>query len=170
MKRLAKRRGFEMTDNSVALWAYRDPFQVDASEIRKKSGLSQKDFSYKYGFELRALQEWEQGRRAPDKSSRILLSLIERAPEMIESILQSEGFSQEQPKNDKETAMRTYLGMTQGNSYAFVDLPSEHATTMLNNIASLGWSVGGGHPLMNSPHIPPVSENCIRVWGISWRK
>ena len=162
--------GFEMIDENDNLRTHRDPFQVNVSEIRKMSGLSQKDFSCKYGFELRALQEWEQDRRMPDKSSRILLSLIERMPDMVENILRSKEFSQEKPNSYEEPKMRTYFGMTQGSSYAFIDLPSDNAATMLKNIASLGWSIGGVHPLMKSPHIEPVSKNCIRVWGISWRK
>lgn len=87
---------------------------------------------------------------------------------MREKIQRGEG-SSAKPREKKKGPI-TYLGMTQGNSYAFVDLPSESAATITNNIAALGWSVGGVHPDMNSPDIPPVMENYIRVWGINWLK
>ena len=38
-------------------------------------------FARKYGFALSAVRDWEQGRRRPDRSARILLKIVEREPE-----------------------------------------------------------------------------------------
>jgi len=66
--------------------------------------------------------------------------------------------------------MTGYLGMEPGHSYAFVDLPIDSAPSMLNIMAALGWISGGGHPLMNSPLVPPLTKGFVRVWGVKWSK
>lgn len=42
------------------------PEDVDVRTVREKSGLSQSDFAFRYGFNPRTLQEWEQGRSRPE--------------------------------------------------------------------------------------------------------
>jgi putative transcriptional regulator len=56
----------------------------DVRAIRRKLGLSQSRFASRFGFSLRAVQEWEQGRAIPDRPARILLRLIERLPKAVE--------------------------------------------------------------------------------------
>ena len=46
-------------------------------------GLSQEAFARKYGFALSAVRDWEQGRRRPERSARILLKIVEREPEAV---------------------------------------------------------------------------------------
>ena len=41
------------------------PDEIDIQSVREKSGLSQSQFAERYGFNLRTLQEWEQGRARP---------------------------------------------------------------------------------------------------------
>ena len=45
--------------------------------------LSRQEFADRFGLDARALQEWEQGRRVPDRAARILLAVIEREPEAV---------------------------------------------------------------------------------------
>ncbi|WP_143455954.1 helix-turn-helix domain-containing protein [Novacetimonas hansenii] len=152
----------------IKVW--KDPFDIDAAVVRKLTGLSQRDFANRYGFSLRTLQEWEQGRGKPDKSSRTLLGLIAVAPQELERAFRKMSIQQqnaEQPKK-ANSLPKTYFGMTQGESYAFADLPSDQADIMIKNLSALGWSLGGGHPLMNSENLPPLSDGCIRIWGINW--
>lgn len=59
---------------------YHIPDTVDVKAVREKSGLSQSEFARKYGLNVRALQEWEQGRRAPEPAVRAYLLVIERNP------------------------------------------------------------------------------------------
>lgn len=63
------------------------PESIDVRAVRARFGLSQDKFALRFGFDLRALQDWEQGRRAPDRSTRVLLRVIEREPEAVERAL-----------------------------------------------------------------------------------
>jgi putative transcriptional regulator len=65
------------------------PKSVDVAAIRRQLGLSQRDFANRYGFSVRALQDWEQNRRVPERSARILLKVIERSPQVVEEVLES---------------------------------------------------------------------------------
>lgn len=68
-------------------YEYTPPATVDVARIRKKLGFSQKEFADHYGFAVSALREWEQGRRNPERSTRILLALIAENPKMVEKTL-----------------------------------------------------------------------------------
>ncbi len=60
------------------------PNVPDVRALRRKLGLSQAQFASKFGFGLRTLQEWEQGRALPDRPARILLRVIEKSPKTVE--------------------------------------------------------------------------------------
>ncbi len=59
------------------------PEKVDVKRIRKRLGLSQESFAATYGFALSAVRDWEQGRRRPERSARILLKIVEKEPEAV---------------------------------------------------------------------------------------
>jgi len=59
------------------------PKKIDVRRIRTNLGLSQEAFALKYGFALSAVREWEQGRRQPARSTRILLKIVEKEPEAV---------------------------------------------------------------------------------------
>jgi putative transcriptional regulator len=63
------------------------PEKVDVKKIRKRLGLSQETFAAKYGFTLSAVRDWEQGRRRPERSARILLKIVEKEPEAVSRAL-----------------------------------------------------------------------------------
>jgi putative transcriptional regulator len=50
-------------------------------EMRAKLGLTQEQFALRFGFDLDALQNWEQGRRKPDRAISAYLRVIVRDPE-----------------------------------------------------------------------------------------
>jgi putative transcriptional regulator len=54
------------------------PNQIDVKRIRTKAGMSQAEFALAFCINPRTLQEWEQGRRKPDGTSRAYLSVIAR--------------------------------------------------------------------------------------------
>lgn len=60
---------------------------IDVTSIRKKFDLSQSEFSKMFGFSLRTLQQWEQGRRRPQGAARVLLKVIDYAPEVVDKAL-----------------------------------------------------------------------------------
>ena len=59
------------------------PAKVDVRKIRARLGLSQEAFAETYGFALSAVRDWEQGRRTPERSARILLKIVEKEPEAV---------------------------------------------------------------------------------------
>lgn len=63
------------------------PDEVDVAAIRKRLGYSQSQFSRRFGFSIDALQDWEQHRRTPDRTARILLKVIDREPGAVSRAL-----------------------------------------------------------------------------------
>jgi putative transcriptional regulator len=59
------------------------PTRVNVKRIRTRLGLSQESFAQTYGFALSAVRDWEQGRRQPERSARILLKIVEKEPEAV---------------------------------------------------------------------------------------
>jgi len=59
------------------------PARVNVKKIRTRLGLSQESFAQTYGFALSAVRDWEQGRRQPERSARILLKVVEKEPEAV---------------------------------------------------------------------------------------
>jgi putative transcriptional regulator len=52
------------------------PDEVDVKRIRTKAGMSQAEFARLFCINPRTLQEWEQGRRKPDATTRAYLAVI----------------------------------------------------------------------------------------------
>jgi putative transcriptional regulator len=59
------------------------PARVNVKKIRTKLGMSQESFAQTYGFALSAVRDWEQGRRQPERSARILLKVVEKEPDAV---------------------------------------------------------------------------------------
>ncbi len=53
------------------------------SEIRARHRLSQRDFADALGFDVRTLQNWEQGRNTPDRAVLLLAALFDRDPDSV---------------------------------------------------------------------------------------
>src|ERR1700736_6002653 len=56
---------------------------LDIKRIRESQKLSQPEFAILYGLELDTLRNWEQGRNIPDRSTMVLLKVIERCPDAV---------------------------------------------------------------------------------------
>ncbi len=52
------------------------PDEVDVTQIRKEARMSQAEFALAFCINPRTLQEWEQGRRKPDATTRAYLAVI----------------------------------------------------------------------------------------------
>ena len=57
--------------------------ELRAHLLREKLGLSQSDFAALFGFSVRSLQDWEQGRRRPEIPIRAYLAVIQRDPQAV---------------------------------------------------------------------------------------
>ncbi len=60
-----------------------DPAADRILALRKRLRLSRQKFADRFGLDARALQDWEQGRRVPDRAARVLLTVIDRDPEAV---------------------------------------------------------------------------------------
>jgi putative transcriptional regulator len=63
------------------------PEEIDVKAIRQKLGLSQQAFALHFGFTPAAVRDWEQRRRQPEQAARVLLMLIDEAPQTVERVL-----------------------------------------------------------------------------------
>lgn len=60
-----------------------EPGPVDVAAIRKRIGMTQKQFAARFGFPLATLRHWEHGDRKPRGSARVLLNVIARNPKAV---------------------------------------------------------------------------------------
>ena len=65
----------------------RVPAEVNVRAIRARTKLSQAKFAARFGLDARALQDWEQRRRKPDRATRVLMMVIDKNPEAVERAL-----------------------------------------------------------------------------------
>jgi putative transcriptional regulator len=65
------------------------PDEVDVKRIRIKAGMSQSEFARAFCINPRTLQEWEQGRRKPDATTRAYLAVIAKNREAVLDALAS---------------------------------------------------------------------------------
>ncbi len=65
------------------------PDEVDVGRIRRMAGMSQAEFARAFCINPRTLQEWEQGRRKPDATTRAYLAVIAKNREAVLDALAS---------------------------------------------------------------------------------
>jgi DNA-binding XRE family transcriptional regulator len=63
------------------------PVTVDVRKLRERLGLTQEQFSLRFGLELDAVRNWEYGRREPDAAARSYLTVIDKDPEAVQEAL-----------------------------------------------------------------------------------
>jgi putative transcriptional regulator len=63
------------------------PPPVDVAALRARMDLSQAAFAREFGLDVTAVQAWEQGRRRPDRTARILLAIIAKEPGAVRRAL-----------------------------------------------------------------------------------
>jgi len=67
------------------------PDRIDVAAIRQRTGLSQPAFANRVGVTVATVRNWEQGRRSPAGPARVLLTLLERNPRIVEEVLGRSG-------------------------------------------------------------------------------
>ena len=82
--------GFERDDDAAGFeWKGATPVlrpsALDTRALRRQFGMTREIFAKTFGLDLRAIEAWEQGRRVPDRSARILLTVIAEAPEVVKT-------------------------------------------------------------------------------------
>jgi putative transcriptional regulator len=56
---------------------------IEIKRIRKRMGLTQKDFATVLGTSVSGLRKWEQAQRQPQGSARTLLKVMDKEPEAV---------------------------------------------------------------------------------------
>src|SRR5690348_16995719 len=65
------------------------PTVIDVRLIRTKLGMTQEEFSARFGFSINTLRHWKQGKRQPEGPTRAYLLVIARAPKAVQKALQA---------------------------------------------------------------------------------
>ena len=60
---------------------------IDVRQVRAATKLTRARFAERFGLDSRTVEQWEQGRRKPDKSSETYLRLIEQAPDTVADLV-----------------------------------------------------------------------------------
>lgn len=60
-----------------------DPTAERVLALRKRLRLSRQKFAERFGLDVRAVQDWEQGRRVPNRAARVLLTVINHDPDTV---------------------------------------------------------------------------------------
>lgn len=68
---------------------FKPSIALEVRKIRAATGLSRAEFCKRYALDVRAMQDWEQGRRRPDRAARAYLTVIARKPKAVEEALAS---------------------------------------------------------------------------------
>lgn len=63
------------------------PEEINVKTIRESLNMTQLEFAEHFGFSIRTLQEWEQGRRVPSGVAKNFLVLLKRNPDMVRKTL-----------------------------------------------------------------------------------
>jgi DNA-binding transcriptional regulator YiaG len=70
--------------------------EIDIRAIRMAAGnLTQAEFAERFGFSRGAVRDWEQGRKAPDRSTQEYLKVIAEAPRVVERARAGDGVMKE---------------------------------------------------------------------------
>lgn len=63
------------------------PERIDVRHIREQFHMSQAQFAEEFGFSVRTLQEWEQGRSIPRGVSKHFLVVLQKEPDAVRRAL-----------------------------------------------------------------------------------
>ena len=78
---------FAKGEAKEALYRVHIPEEIDVKKIRKKFHMSQAQFARHFGFSVRTLQEWEQGRSVPRGVAKHFLVVLHGEPEAVRRAL-----------------------------------------------------------------------------------
>jgi putative transcriptional regulator len=153
-----------MTDEEVERAALDDPDAQPLSEdqlarafrpgaltsLRKRLRLSQAEFAKQFMLNLRTLQDWEQGRRAPENIARAYLRVIEWNPETVRAALRP---TQRTPRNTSAVS-----GIDAAQTSISVFLKEVWPQFPPPNLQAAQQSLNIGSPLTANSNNPSVSS------------
>ena len=63
------------------------PERVTVRDVRQRLNMTQQEFAQLFGFSVYSIRNWEQGKRQPEGSARVLLTIIAREPDAVRRAL-----------------------------------------------------------------------------------
>jgi putative transcriptional regulator len=87
MRGLEHAAAYARGDADLSKYRVHVPAFVDVAAIRASLGLTQAAFAACFGFSRGAVRDWEQGRKVPEASARILLKVIDKRPDVVLAVL-----------------------------------------------------------------------------------
>ncbi len=70
-------------DRSNEIILYKIPENIDVHAIRSDLHLTQEQFAHLIGSSVHAVRHWENGRRVPDGTARVLLQVLHSNPQAV---------------------------------------------------------------------------------------
>ncbi len=83
------REGAEILANTREPFRLREFRAPDVKAIRVSFGLSQSRFAALMGISVATLRNWEQGRRTPEGSARVLIEVVAKHPDAVLDAVQN---------------------------------------------------------------------------------
>jgi putative transcriptional regulator len=80
----------ELRDCAITATRLGPEAEVDIRALREAMGVTQEEFALRFGLDVAALRNWEQGRTRPDTAARSLFRVIAREPAAVERALAAE--------------------------------------------------------------------------------
>jgi putative transcriptional regulator len=100
-------RAFARGEADVSNYRIRVPQEINIKELRTRIGMTQADFANRFGFPIATLRDWEQNRRKPDQSARVLLAVIDHDPDFVQSALVARLSVEQAPNTGKRKTRKT---------------------------------------------------------------
>ena len=83
------REGAEILANEREPFRFREFHAPDVKTVRESFGLSQSRFAALMGISVATLRNWEQGRRKPEGSARVLIEVVAKHPNAVLDAVQN---------------------------------------------------------------------------------
>jgi putative transcriptional regulator len=80
------------------------PEMVDVKAVRRKIGMTQRQFASAFGFGYDAVRDWELRRRRPERTARVLLVVIDHEPEAVTRALAARAGKRKQVEQSRRLA------------------------------------------------------------------
>ena len=92
--------------------------EPDVRALRESYGLSQAKFAALMGISPGTLRNWEQGRRRPEGSARVLLRVVERHPQAVLDVVTGAPSNQRLERSGRRTPRHPRGAVSAGRSTA----------------------------------------------------
>ena len=90
------------------------PRNIDVRALRKRMGMTQRQFCRRFGFEMATLRHWERGDRKPRGPALVLLNVVRQNPGAVVKALLNTAFRERFPLSQPPSIERGPTGRPRG--------------------------------------------------------